>query len=133
VIRLTQDRSYEPVTPIPQAVDGDNEEESIVTEPDSGGTVWIGSNQASEQSDDGISDLFEFDADAEMDDVDDLVDVDFDTDILDAGEDGTLNDLVDVKREDIMGSPPGRKRVTRLPRRTAQRYPSTPTSMRGTR
>jgi len=129
---LTQDEVYEPVAQTPSVVE-DDEDEEVGNEPDSNTPVWVGSDRAPEQASDGISDLFEFDSDAELEDVDDLVEVDFDTDILDAGEDGTLNDLVDVRKEDIMGSPPTRRRVTRSSRRTVQRYPDTPTSMRGTR
>lgn len=101
---------------------------------------WIGSPsrpEAKEHSD-GISDLFtvtDEDVGAGAD-VDDLVTVDMEKDILDADEDGSLDDLVDVTEEDIMGSddygqPPSRNRK-RLPRRgTIRRLP--PTSLGGMR
>lgn len=52
--------------------------------------------------DDDLSDLFEVDRD-ELTDTTDVVRVDMEKDILDADEDGTLDDLVTVTDEDIMG------------------------------
>ena len=96
----------------------------------SGKTVWVGSKAAPDKASDGISDLFEFDSDAESADVDDLVEVDFEKDILDAGPDGTLDDLTDVSQEDIMGSPPRKKRA-RPVRRIVRRRPPMPPTMGG--
>lgn len=50
--------------------------------------------------DDGISDLFFVPDDP---DTDDVVAVDMDYDIIDADEDGTLDDATTVSEEDIMG------------------------------
>ena len=52
--------------------------------------------------DDDLSDLFEVDRD-ELTDTTDVVRVDMEKDILDADEDGTLDDLTTVTDEDIMG------------------------------
>ena len=101
---------------------------------------WIGSPsrpEAKEHSD-GISDLFtvtDEDVDA-GEGVEDLVTVDMEKDILDADDDGSLNDLVDVTEEDIMGSedygqrpskPASRQARTRY--RITPRYQPPPTSM----
>ena len=66
---------------------------------------WIGSPDRPEaqKSVDGISDLFEFKNEA---DTDDLVSVDVDRDIVDADADGSLDSLVTVTEEDIMGYGP---------------------------
>lgn len=69
---------------------------------------WIGSPdrpEAQEKSD-GISDLFTVSAEdvgASDEDLSDLTDVDIEHDILDADEDGSLDDLVNVTESDIMG------------------------------
>src|SRR3972149_6068078 len=122
---MTQDNVFPrpiPITPIPVPAPIEREEliDEVEEQPEGESRpVWVGSDAASEKADDGISDLFEFDSEAEMEDVDDLVDVDFDEDILDAGEDGTLSDLVDVSREDIIGRAPEprRRRDARRPAR----------------
>ena len=81
---------------------------------------WIGSPSRPEaKKGDGISDLFRTDFDEDMDDVNDLVTVDAARDVVDAGEDGTLDDLVDVFEEDIMGvgelgQKPSRKKLRQL-------------------
>lgn len=107
---------------------GNVEEEPVPPLSPEGKTVWVGAPDAPGQAEDGISDLFNVDVDEELEDVDELVDVDFDRDILDAGEDGTLEDLVNVDREDIIGTPPAprRKLVKPKPRyRIVRRYPPT--------
>jgi len=131
---MTQDR-FVPIQPIP--VPAPIEREEIIDEaeeqPEGNGRVsWVGSDAAPEKANDGISDLFEFDSEAEMEDVDDLVDVDFEKDILDINENGDLEDLVSVDREDITGrSPePKRRRSTRRPARYTQRF-QPPNSMGG--
>ncbi len=58
------------------------------------------------RSPDGISDLFTVtpeDVGASDEDLSDLTDVDIDRDIVDADEDGSLDDLTRVTEEDIMG------------------------------
>jgi hypothetical protein len=75
---------------------------------------WVGSTSRPEAQDteDGISDLFRVtdeDVGASDDDLSDLTDVDMEHDILDADDDGTLNDLVDVTYEDIMGDERGQR------------------------
>ena len=68
--------------------------------------IGEGSYPGADKYSDGISDLFtvdEEDLDA-GEGVDDLVEVDMERDILDSDEGGTLEDLVDVTEEDIMGS-----------------------------
>lgn len=133
-------RRYQPPT-IPEPV-GEPEMEMEEEQPEeqSGSKwEWIGSDKRPEAQEhsDGISDLMEvnegdFD---ETDGVDDLVEVDFDRDILDANENGDIEDLVNVDMEDIMGSAPRRTRPAprRAPsgRRTIRYIP--PTSMGGTR
>jgi len=90
-----------------------------------------------QESSDGISDLFTVsDEDIGVGaDIDDLVEVDMDSDIIDAGEDGTLNDLVDVSEADIMGfgeyDQPPPKRYRTANRRVSRQPP--PTSMGGIR
>jgi len=72
-----------------------------------GKTVWIGAPDAPRQSEDGISDLFdtnELVAETE-EDMDDLTSVDMEKDVLDADEDGSLESLVSVSQEDIIGTP----------------------------
>jgi len=94
---------------------------------------WIGSPdrpEAQEHSD-GISDLLEvnegdFD---ETEGVDDLVDVDFERDILDANENGDIEDLVNVSMEDIMGSAPRPRQRRIVQRRTIRPRYQPPTSM----
>lgn len=100
---------------------------------------WVGSPsrpEAAEHSD-GISDLFtvtDEDVGASDDDLSDLTDVDMEEDVLDAGPDGTLNDLVDVTEADIMGDELGQRpsrpaSQQRRPRyRISPRY-QPPTSM----
>ena len=131
---MTQDNIFPrpiPITPIPlpdpieleEIADEVDEQER----PDRDGRVsWVGSDAAPQKADDGISDLFEFDVEAEMEDVDDLVDVDFEKDILDADENGGLEDLVNVSQEDIVGRvPPKRRRVARRPVRNRRQLPPT--------
>lgn len=109
-------------------------------EPQTGKWDWVGSPsrpEAKEQSD-GISDLFTVD-DEDIDageGVEELVSVDIERDILDADEDGGLDDLVDVTEEDIMGSvdygqPPSRNSRRLSKRKRAQTQP--PTSSGGMR
>ncbi len=100
---------------------------------------WIGSPSRPEaqDEDDGISDLFRVTAEdvgASDEDLSDLTDVDMEKDILDADEDGTLDDLVNVTEADIMGDELGQrpsKPASRQPtarRRIIPRY-QPPTSM----
>ena len=102
-----------------------------------GGWDWIGSPsrpEAKEHSD-GISDLFTVtDEDVESSDeaLSDLTDVDIEKDILDSDDDGSLDDLVSVTEEDIMGDEMGqrpsnpasqqRRRILPKYRRTSLRY-----------
>lgn len=103
---------------------------------------WIGSPdrpEAQEKSD-GISDLFTVSAEdvgASDEDLSDLTDVDIDKDVLDADEDGSLDDLTEVTEADIMGDDDYGQRpakpLSRQPkarRRTIPRY-QPPTSMSG--
>lgn len=81
---------------------------------------------------DGVSDLlYGPDIEEEEEDLDDLVTVDYEEDILDAGDDGSLDDLVNVSAEDIMGTPPPpKKRQVRVYRPRPPMTPP-PTSMGG--
>ena len=70
---------------------------------------WIGSPSRPEAQEvsDGISDLFVVTDEAvgaSDEDLSDLTDVDIERDVLDADEDGSLDDLISVTEEDIMGS-----------------------------
>ena len=56
-----------------------------------------------EKKGDDMSDLFEVKDEDILDGVDDAVAVDVDEDILDADEDGSIEDVVTVTEEDIMG------------------------------
>jgi len=133
-----------PITP----PEGDVEEREI-SEPEpapvpvsSSKWNWIGSPSRPEAKKykDGISDLFEVNFDNDLEDVNDLVTVDIKRDVVDAGHDGTLDDLVDVFPEDIIGvneigQKPSRKQLRRLraerkARRSASEFP---TSAQGTR
>jgi len=115
--------SRSPITP----PEGDIEEREIYEPepvPVSGskqGWNWIGSPSRPEAKKyrDGVSDLFRADFDGDSEDVNDLVTVDIKHDVLDAGHDGTLDDLVDVFPEDIMGvdsigQRPSRKHLRKL-------------------
>jgi hypothetical protein len=83
--------------------------------------------------DDGISDLFSVTDDdiGAGEDLDDLTDVDFERDILDADDDGSIESLVSVDTQrDIMGVEPKRKvRKVRIVRPT---YRPPPTGGMGT-
>ena len=134
-------RFYPPANPTPAPVppeqDNDAEDaeeveevEEVEEQPDRDKkSVWIGSDAAGGKAKDGISDLFTYDSDAESADVDDLVEVDFDKDILDAGPDGTIEDLVRVDQSDIMGGPRRKKKVVR--RIIRRRQPPTSPIMGG--
>lgn len=99
---------------------------------------WVGSTDRPEaqEEDDGISDLFRVTAEdvgASDEDLNDLTDVDLEKDILDADEDGSLDDLVVVTEADIMGDDDFGQRPSkpssRQPRtRRGSRY-QPPTSM----
>jgi len=96
--------------------------------------TWIGDKRHPDgkESSDGISDLFEVNEDDLLDDPDDVTDLDYEVDVLDAGEDGTLDDLVNVSQEDVMGSPPQPSK--RRYKRTRRLYrPSPPTGLGGMR
>lgn len=124
--------SKRPIMPEPteQPIDEMKQEQ----ETEEGKVVWVGSEATPNKADDGISDLFAApDLEEEDEDVGDLVDVDFERDVLDADEDGTLEDLVNVDREDIVGLPPPQRnlryRVTPSGRRIMRREP--PSGMQG--
>ena len=99
---------------------------------------WIGSPSRPEAQgeEDGISDLFrvtEEDVGASDEDLNDLTDVDIEHDILDADEDGSLDDLTTVTEADIMGNELGQRpskpsSQQRRARRRIVRY-QPPTSM----
>lgn len=96
------------------------------SEPDTdrGRFQWVGDPRRSEaQEGDGMSDLFTVDADP---DTNDRVTVDPDTDIIDADEDGSLDDLVVVTEEDVMGDELGQvpldNGVRARQRRAAERF-----------
>jgi len=119
------EHGYPPMTPPEGDTEGREiyEPEPIPVPPPSSkqGWNWIGSPSRPEAKKhrDGISDLFQADFDGDSEDVNDLVTVDTKRDVLDAGEDGTLDDLVDVFPEDIMGvdsigQRPSRKQLRRL-------------------
>ena len=118
-----------PVQPAQDEYEDVEEVEEVEEQPEeqrpegSGKTVWVGSDAAGGKAKDGISDLFTYDSDAESADVDDLVEVDFDKDILDVGEDGTLDDLTRVTSEDVMGGPRRKKKIRKIVRR---RPPTSP-------
>ena len=113
----------------------------MIPEPITSKWDWIGSPSRPEAQgeDDGISDLFRVtdeDVGASDEDLSDLTDVDMEHDILDADDDGTLNDLVDVTEEDIMGDELGQRPSKPASRQQRPRYRITPryqppTSMRG--
>lgn len=103
-------------------------------------TRWIGESTfpGAEKHSDGISDLFtvsDEDVGASDADLSDLTGVDLERDVIDADDDGTLDDLTRVTEEDIMGfegtgqrpSAPASKQGRQ--RRIVRYQP--PTSMRG--
>ena len=94
---------------------------------------WIGSPsrpEAKEHSD-GLSDLFDAPDQEEIDeDMDDLTGVDFEKDILDANEEGNLEDLTNVSNEDIIGVAPRPQQRKVAPKRITSRHGyAPPTSM----
>lgn len=100
-----------------------------VPEPPEGksGWGWIGSPDRPEaqEEDDGISDLFRVTAEdvgASDEDLSDLTDVDIERDVLDADEDGSLDDLVVVTEDDIMGSDDYAQRPSKPASKQAARY-----------
>ena len=107
---MTQD-NFVPVQPIPlpivptpaPAPDFSGEEGEEQSQERKPGWDWIGSPSRPEarETEDGISDLFEIDSD--LTDTQDLISVDIERDILDAGPEGDLSDLVEVSEEDILG------------------------------
>jgi len=131
-----------PITPIPlpQPVPQDLADEQPPVEERKPGWQWVGSDQRPEAGEysDGISDLFTVD-DEDLDageGVDDLVEVDMERDIIDADEDGSLDDLVDVTWDDVMGNEYGQrpsKQTRPQPRRRTRRYNERPTSLGGMR
>ena len=122
------------IVPLPEAPPLEEQEDNQEEESK---WSWIGSPdrpEAKEHSD-GISDLFTVtDEDVESSDeaLSDLTDVDIEKDILDSDDDGSLDDLVSVTEEDIMGDemgqrpskPASQQRRRSLPkyRRTSLRY-----------
>lgn len=110
-----------------------------------GGFEWVGSERRDEAAEgDGISDLFRVtDEDVGAGaDVDDLVEVDMEKDVIDAGPDGTLDDLTDVTVADIMGDEEFGQPLTRQPKRRLSRTrapsggrfaPAPPPGLRGLR
>jgi len=63
---------------------------------------FIPAPEPEEKQGDDMSDLFEVDRD-ELTDTKDVVAVDIEKDVLDAGEDGSIEDVTTVTEEDIMG------------------------------
>ena len=133
---IEEQELFEPV-PIPASVPAPVPE--LEPEPEQGSKWdWIGSPSRPEaqEEDDGISDLFrvtEEDVGASDEDLNDLTDVDMEKDVLDAGPDGSLDDLVDVTEADIMGNELGQRpskpsSQQRRARRRIVRY-QPPTSM----
>ena len=95
------------------------------------GWDWIGSSSRPEaqEEDDGISDLFRVtdeDVGASDEDLSDLTDVDMERDILDAGPDGSLDDLVDVTEADIMGDERGQRPSKPASQQRRPKYRVTP-------
>lgn len=125
-------------TPVPEPQDFADEPVMEQPEPErEKGWEWIGSDKRPEAAEhsDGISDLLEvnegdFD---ETEGVDDLVDVDFERDILDANENGDIEDLVSVSMEDVMGSAPRPRQPWYRPVRRSTRRFTPPTSLGGMR
>lgn len=119
-----------PITP----PEGDIEEQEMPEPLQTSKWNWIGSPDRPEakETSDGISDLFDVDNDQITDDVDELVDVDYEKDILDANDGGDLEDLVNVSNEDIMGvSPRPKPRYRLATRRSTRRYDSQSPTMGG--
>lgn len=140
----TEERETPELPPEPEFASLPNPEPAPVLSPPDSKWSWIGSpaRPEAEESSDGISDLFEVGDD--LTDTQDLVSVDIERDILDAGPEGDLSDLVEVSEEDILGDeetgqvplnykpdPLRRKPATR-PRRFFPRYipPSSAGGMR---
>jgi len=124
-----------PITP----PEGDIEEQELyspvpISAPEPvrpGGWDWVGSPSRPEaqEEDDGISDLFRVtdeDVGASDEDLSDLTDVDMERDILDAGPDGSLDDLVDVTEADIMGDELGQRPSRPASQQHRTRYRITP-------
>jgi hypothetical protein len=95
------------------------------------GWDWIGSPsrpEAQEESD-GISDLFRVtdeDVGASDEDLSDLTDVDIERDIVDADDDGSLDDLVTVTEADIMGDDIGQRPSKSPSKQSRMRYKFSP-------
>ena len=131
---LNRPADPEYIVPLPEAPPSEEQEDNQEEESK---WSWIGSPdrpEAKEHSD-GISDLFTVtDEDVESSDeaLSDLTDVDIEKDVLDSDDDGSLDDLVSVTEEDIMGDemgqrpskPASQQRRRSLPkyRRTSLRY-----------
>jgi hypothetical protein len=104
---------------------------TLELEPQGSKWDWVGSPSRPEAQveDDGISDLFRVtdeDVGASDDDLSDLTDVDMERDVLDAGPDGSLDDLVDVTEEDIMGDDRGQRPSRPASQQRKPRYRITP-------
>jgi hypothetical protein len=86
-----------PPTPVPTA-------EIEPPEPPEERWTWVGDkSHPDNQEGDGISDLFKVEDDAISDDPSDVTNVDIEEDVLDADEDGSLDSVVGVDEEDILG------------------------------
>ena len=127
------EQGYSPITPPEGDIEGREIFEPVpelVPAPSSSWN-WVGSPdrpEAQEESD-GISDLFRVtdeDVGASDEDLSDLTDVDMERDILDADEDGTLDDLVNVTEEDIMGDDRGQRPSKPPSQQRRVRYKVTP-------
>jgi len=137
---MPEDIEERPVAPAPNEFAEEIAQEQEEAGGGNSGWEWIGDNRRPEAqaSKDGISDLFEV-SDEDIgggEEIDDLVEVDMERDIIDAGEDGTLDDLVNVTNEDIMGSgehaqPP--PKGARLVKRRVSRQSTSPPNMGGLR
>lgn len=89
-----------PFAPLPRIVP-DPAPDPAPEPADREGFQWIGDPRRAEaQEGDGMSDLFQTGGD---DDASDLTRVDIEKDIIDADEDGTLDDLVVTTEDDIIG------------------------------
>ena len=118
--------SQSPIAPVslPEpVVESVESSEPAESSPRKSSWQWIGDSNRPEarKSSDGISDLFEVDNSS---DTEDVVSVDVERDIVDADEDGSLDSLVTVTEEDIMGygpyNQPKKHKSTKVQRRSSQ-------------
>jgi len=79
-----------------------DEEEQEQEQEESPIVQFVKPPEPEEEQSDGMEDLFEVNRE-ELTDTKDVVAVDIEEDILDAGEDGSIEDVTTVTEEDIMG------------------------------